>query len=72
MCATKSVRSPLVRHEANLILTPDDMPVPCYSVYNAGVTMFEGKVLLLRVEDSAIRTNFFRGDQRRRHPLRRG
>lgn len=60
MCATQYVRSPLVRHEANPLLTPDDMPVPCYSVYNAGATIFEGKVLLLlRVEDSAIRTNFF-------------
>jgi beta-1,4-mannooligosaccharide/beta-1,4-mannosyl-N-acetylglucosamine phosphorylase len=36
------------------------MPFPCYAVYNAGATMFDGKVLLLlRVEDYEMNSDFF-------------
>jgi beta-1,4-mannooligosaccharide/beta-1,4-mannosyl-N-acetylglucosamine phosphorylase len=50
----------LKRHIENPIITPADMPFDCYAVYNAGATMFNGKVLLLlRVEDSEIRCNFY-------------
>ena len=43
---------PLARHPANPIITPDQMPVPCSAVFNAGATWFEGQVLLLlRVEN---------------------
>lgn len=60
MVAGKFRASPLVRHEANPIITPEKMPFPCYAVYNAGATMFNGKVLLLlRVEDSDMTTSFF-------------
>ncbi len=44
--------TPLTRHPANPIITPDQMPVPCSCVFNAGATWFEGKILLvLRVEN---------------------
>jgi len=53
-------KSPLTRHHGNPILTPDDMPFACYSVYNAGATLFNGKVLLLlRVEDFEMNSDFF-------------
>ncbi|MCL2050697.1 MAG: glycoside hydrolase family 130 protein [Lachnospiraceae bacterium] len=49
----------LTRYAKNPILTPDDMPFPCYTVMNSGATMFNGKVvLMLRVEDRARKTGF--------------
>lgn len=52
--------SPLIRYEHNPILTPEEMPFRCYSVFNAGATMFGGKVLLLlRVEDCERKTDFY-------------
>jgi beta-1,4-mannooligosaccharide/beta-1,4-mannosyl-N-acetylglucosamine phosphorylase len=51
--------NPLKRHESNPILTPDDMPFRCYSVYNAGATWFNDKVLLLlRIERCDRKTYF--------------
>lgn len=51
--------NPLQRHEKNPILTPDDIPFRCYSVFNAGATWYNGKVLLLlRVERCDRRTSF--------------
>ena len=48
---TPSPDCPLKRHAKNPILTPEQMPFPCYSVFNAGVTMFRGKVMMmLRIE----------------------
>jgi len=45
------IREPLIRNPANPIITPDMMPVRCYSVMNSGATIFKDKVLLLlRVE----------------------
>ncbi len=56
----EATRSPLRRHPENPILTPDEMPFRCYTVFNAGATWFEEKVLLLlRVEDCRRRTNFY-------------
>jgi len=50
----------LIRHQKNPIITPDDMPFKCYTVMNAGATIFEGKVLLLlRVENCERQTNFY-------------
>ncbi|MFC5467325.1 glycoside hydrolase family 130 protein [Cohnella suwonensis] len=50
----------LVRYEKNPIITPNDMPFDCYSVMNAGATMFNGKVLLLlRVENLRRKTEFY-------------
>lgn len=50
----------LTRYEGNPILTNEDMPLRCYTVMNAGATMFHGKVLLLlRVEDCKRTTNFY-------------
>jgi beta-1,4-mannooligosaccharide/beta-1,4-mannosyl-N-acetylglucosamine phosphorylase len=50
----------LRRYEGNPIITPDDMPFNCYTVMNAGATMFKGQVmLLLRVEDNTRMTNFY-------------
>jgi beta-1,4-mannooligosaccharide/beta-1,4-mannosyl-N-acetylglucosamine phosphorylase len=55
-----AVPSPLKRYEGNPILTPEQMPFPCYTVFNAGATMFEGRFLLvLRVEDLRRRTDFY-------------
>lgn len=55
-----AVKHPLRRHEANPILTPDDMPFRCYTVFNAGATLFQDKVLmLLRVESCERRTEFY-------------
>ena len=49
----------LKRSIRNPIITPEQMPMPCYAVYNAGATIFNGKVLLLlRVEDSEIHCRF--------------
>ena len=56
MSKTKILR----RYEGNPIITPDDMPFNCYTVMNAGATMFKGRViLLLRVEDCTRRTLFY-------------
>lgn len=50
---------PLERHAANPILTPEQMPFRAYAVFNAGATMFEGKVLLiLRIERCDRETYF--------------
>jgi len=47
-----NAHTPLTRHPANPIITPDQMPVPCSAVFNAGATWFEGQILLvLRVEN---------------------
>ena len=43
--------NPLKRYEGNPIITPDQMPFPCYSVFNAGATLFRDKIMLvLRIE----------------------
>ena len=52
------MKSPLVRYEKNPILSPSTMPFDCYTVMNAGVTRFEGDVLLLRVETRERKTRF--------------
>jgi len=40
------------RYEHNPILTPDNMPIPCNSVFNPGAIKHRGKYLLiLRIED---------------------
>lgn len=50
----------LKRYDLNPIIKPEDMPFDCYAVYNAGATIYQGKVLLLlRAEDSQIRCNFY-------------
>lgn len=42
---------PLKRHPKNPILTPEHVPFPCYSVFNAGAAIFRGKVMMvLRIE----------------------
>lgn len=54
------IELPLVRHPQNPIITPKDMPFRCYTVMNAGATIFKGKVLLLlRVEDCERQTDFY-------------
>lgn len=56
----KNNPSPLKRYETNPIITPEDMPVECSSVFNAGAVIYNGKVLLvLRVEDFARRNHFY-------------
>jgi predicted GH43/DUF377 family glycosyl hydrolase len=51
--------SPLVRYRQNPILTPQQMPVECSCVFNAGTAMYKGKVLLLlRAEDYSRQTRF--------------
>ncbi len=50
----------LIRHPENPIITPSDMPFRCYSVMNAGATIFQGKLLLLlRVEKCDRNTYFY-------------
>ena len=57
---SKILNSPLKRFEGNPILTPDDMPFRCYSVFNCGATIFNGKVLLiLRVERCNLKSYFY-------------
>ena len=52
-------RSPLLRHPANPILSPSEMPVECSAVFNCGAVRFEGDVLLLlRVENFERTTSF--------------
>jgi len=52
--------SPLERHFANPIISPQDMPVECSAVFNCGAVRFEGDVLLLlRVEDYERKTEFY-------------
>jgi len=54
-----SKSSPLIRHPANPIITPAQMPVECSAVFNAGAIRFNGQtLLLLRVEDYARQVNF--------------
>jgi beta-1,4-mannooligosaccharide/beta-1,4-mannosyl-N-acetylglucosamine phosphorylase len=56
---SQSAFSPLQRHPKNPIITPDDMPVECSAVFNAGAIRYKGKVLLLlRVEDYARQVTF--------------
>ena len=51
--------SPLLRHPANPILVPRDMPVECSAVFNCGAVRFQDQVLLLlRVENFARQTSF--------------
>ncbi|NQT53556.1 glycosidase, partial [bacterium] len=53
------VKHPLCRHPENPILTPENMPFRCYTVFNAGATLFEDKVLMiLRVESCERTTDF--------------
>ena len=57
---TRPNTPPLIRHEGNPILTPDDMPFRCYTVFNSGAVRFGDKVLmLLRVEDCRRETDFY-------------
>ncbi len=52
-------RCPLKRFEKNPIITPDDMPFECYTVYNAGAVRFKDEyLLLLRVETRERVTSF--------------
>ena len=40
------------RYAENPILTPDDIPFPCNTVFNAAAVKIDGEyILLLRVED---------------------
>lgn len=49
----------LTRHPENPILTPDDLPFDAYTVFNAGVTHFNEKILLLlRTETRELKTSF--------------
>jgi len=51
---------PLKRYDKNPILTPENMPFPCYTVMNAGAIKFKNKyLLLLRVEDFARETDTY-------------
>ncbi len=51
---------PLVRHPANPILTPDQMPFDCMAVYNSGAVWFKDRVLMiLRAEDSRRENSFY-------------
>lgn len=51
--------SPLKRFAGNPILSPGELPFEAYSVFNAGVAGFEGKILLLlRVETNERKTSF--------------
>ncbi len=53
------MKSPLIRHEKNPIISPEDMPFETYSVFNAGATYFNGRFLmLLRVEKYDRKTYF--------------
>ena len=53
------IKLPLIRHPKNPIITPRDMPFRCYTVMNAGATMFEDKVLLLLRVEYCDRTQHF-------------
>ena len=47
------------RYENNPIITPDDIPFPCNTVFNAAAAKVDGKyILLLRVEDLTGRSVF--------------
>lgn len=49
----------LKRYEGNPIITPESMPFPCYTVFNAGATIFNGTILLLlRVEHPDMKCLF--------------
>ena len=53
--------SPIWRHSQNPIITPEQMPCECYSVFNAGAIIIDDKInLLLRVENFERKTNFYR------------
>ena len=50
----------LRRYAGNPIITPDDMPFNCYTVMNAGATIYNGQVILiLRAEDCTRKTHFY-------------
>ncbi|MCG3147431.1 MAG: Beta-1,4-mannooligosaccharide phosphorylase [Verrucomicrobiae bacterium] len=50
---------PLERYAGNPILTPDQMPFRCYTVFNAGATIFNGQVLLLLRVEKCDRETYF-------------
>jgi len=50
---------PLIRHPANPILTPEQMPFRCYTVFNAGATIFNNQVLLLLRVEKCDRESYF-------------
>lgn len=54
------MKSVLERYQNNPILTPDDMPFECYSVFNAGAVRYKDKyLLLLRTEDCTRKVTFY-------------
>lgn len=51
--------SPFNRYPKNPVLTREDIPYPCNTVFNAAACKFEGRyVLVLRVEDRAGHSHF--------------
>ena len=57
--ATRFGRDLVTRYEDNPLLTPDDIPFPCNTVFNAAVARHNGEyLLLLRVEDLTGRSVF--------------
>jgi predicted GH43/DUF377 family glycosyl hydrolase len=54
------MKSPLQRHSENPIITPQDMPFECYSVFNAGAIKVKDEyILILRTECYARNTDFY-------------
>jgi predicted GH43/DUF377 family glycosyl hydrolase len=48
----QSKSTPFVRYEGNPVVTREDIPYPCNTVFNAAACKFDGQyILLLRVED---------------------
>ena len=45
----------ITRHPANLILTAADVPYPAELVFNAGVTYFKGRYVLVFRNDTRVR-----------------
>jgi beta-1,4-mannooligosaccharide/beta-1,4-mannosyl-N-acetylglucosamine phosphorylase len=52
-------RGPLARHPRNPILSPDEMPFPCYTVFNCGAVRFGDQVLLMLRAEGYDRTSGF-------------
>lgn len=54
------IREMIRRHPANPILTPEQMPFDCYTVFNSGAVRFKDKyVMLLRVEKLDMKCHFY-------------
>lgn len=65
------MKSPLIRHPANPILSSRDIPYDASLIFNAGVCKFQGEyIMLFRDDYGATREDFADPERKKSHPLK--